>query len=286
PRAGVVRIMATSAEGWGFLGEASWLKALELFELEDNRAAIETLWPTPASVFVRGLYRRLLHREPHPREWLGHMARLRSGHSRLDAVRSVTDSIETNGNGLVPNLALELSERLDRAQRDPRAAQISEAIRGDDQRFVEVAYRTVLSREPDSDGLNRAIKRMRFGVRRGQLLADLARSEEAVSQAIDPGFLLGIEGPPPGVMEIIVGGGMAVVRPILPHRVRAKARAAGRLLTRAVPPGVRVPGRGSRRRELSAHEGVVDHELRTGEERHAELSEQEESEGRGPCRRD
>lgn len=231
-RAAVVRTIATSAEGWGYVGEADWLKALEPLEAQDRVQEIEVLWPAPSAAFVRGLYRVLLGREPDFMGWLRHMASLRGGRSRMDLLRSIANSVEAAGKGVIPTFVDELADRMKHAPDDPRAIRIRQAMNAGNPGFVEAAYGLILGREPDPVGFEHNLRRLRLGVRRGQVLSDLARSDEAVARATDTSFLLGVEGSPPGAVEMTMGGWMTMVRRTLPPRVRVKAKSAGRRLAR------------------------------------------------------
>lgn len=104
--------------------------------------------------------------------------------------------------------------------------------------FLEAAYGLILGREPDPVGFEHNLRRLRMGVRRGQVLSDLARSDEAVARAAETSFLLGVEGGPPGVAEVTVGSWMIIVRRTLPARVRMKVRSAGRRLAGRARSGV------------------------------------------------
>jgi glycogen synthase len=231
-RAAVVRTIASSAEGWGYVGEADWLKALEPLEAQDRLQEIEALWPAPSGAFVRSLYRTLLGREPDVMGWLRQMVSLRGGRRRLDLLRSIANSVEAAGKGVIPTFIDELAERMKHAREDPRAIRIQQAMNAGNSGFVEAAYRVILGREPDPEGFQHNQRRLRLGVRRGQVLSDLARSDEAVARATDTSFLLGVEGGLPGVAEMTLGGWMTMVRRTMPPRVRMKGKSAGRRLAR------------------------------------------------------
>lgn len=232
PRAAVVRTIASSEEGWGYVGEANWLRALEVFEAQDRLREIGALWPAPSSAFVRGLYRALLGREPDLNGWLRYMARLRAGRGRVEVVRAMASSAEAADRGVVPSFVDELAGQLEQAREDPRAVQLRQAMKAGGRSFVDAAYRLVLGREPDPAGLKQKLRRLRLGVSEGQILSDLAESEESVSRGTDTSFLMGLEGAGPGPVELATSGGMAVARRTLPPRMRMKARSATRRLAR------------------------------------------------------
>lgn len=63
------------------------------------------------------------------------------------------------------------------------ASTLPELLSYNDQQFVQCAYRTLLGREPDSEGMGYYLNRLRSGFRKIEILAQLKSSSEGKSQA-------------------------------------------------------------------------------------------------------
>jgi FkbM family methyltransferase len=67
----------------------------------------------------------------------------------------------------------------------PIAATLDELLARHDQSFIHCAYQTLLGRDPDEEGLNYYLGRLRSGIPKIQILGQLRRSEEGRDYAAD-----------------------------------------------------------------------------------------------------
>ncbi len=151
----------------------------------DDGAALRELLLEEGDDFIEAAYLALLHRKPDARGGPAYLRALRNGTPKLAILYELHASDESRRIGAeVPGLIQAFTrEGIGEA---PGAARAAAAIRSAEQllviddpdRFVTLAYRVLLKRPVDLDGLANCKTRMRDGIARTQILHELYSSGE------------------------------------------------------------------------------------------------------------
>lgn len=151
----------------------------------DDGTALRELLLEEGDDFIEAAYLALLHRKPDARGGPAYLRALRSGTPKLAILYELHSSDESRRIGAeVPGLVEAFArEGIGEA---PGAARAAAAIRSAEQllviddpdRFVTLAYRVLLKRPVDLDGLANCKARMRDGIARTRILHELYSSGE------------------------------------------------------------------------------------------------------------
>lgn len=116
---------------------------------------------------------------------VGFKSNQRSQHSRLEHHNSALPTAGDGCSSLSEANLSEFNQSTMSASPKSRAYSyvimpktLSELLENFDQRFVECAYRTLLGRDPDSEGMNYYLKRVRSGISKMEIVAQLKQSTE------------------------------------------------------------------------------------------------------------
>jgi hypothetical protein len=93
-RLDLIRELVSSEEYTATNQTRDWLGWLDTLSAEGMWAELLRLWPLPAAEFVEGLYDLLLHRSPDADGKAYHLGLLADGLTRVDLIRSLTESAE------------------------------------------------------------------------------------------------------------------------------------------------------------------------------------------------
>jgi glycosyltransferase involved in cell wall biosynthesis len=156
--------------------------------------------------FIHGAYYTVLQRAPDAEGLSFYCSRLQGGVSKIQILGEIVDSPEGAANAVdIPGLREKV--RLHKLSRVPlighflvgsffqsltdskwspnrSTSDFNALLQFDDQRFVQSAYRMVLQRPPDPQGLDFYLSRLSNGVSKIQILGEVIDSQEAVSKAV------------------------------------------------------------------------------------------------------
>jgi GT2 family glycosyltransferase len=184
------------------------LSGKSLFPLSQPKTAASTLdelmsWN--AEDFIHSAYYTVVQRAPDAEGLSFYHARLQGGVSKLQVLVEIVDSPEGAENAVkMPGLReIVTLHKLSRVPLFGRllvgsffqplidskwspnrsTSDFNGLLKFDDRRFVQSVYRMVLQRIPDPEGLDFYLSRLRNGVSKIQILAEIIDSQEAVSKA-------------------------------------------------------------------------------------------------------
>lgn len=133
------------------------------------------------TAFIKCAYRTLFKRPVDPSSQHYYLARLQQGISKQQVLIELRSSAE----GKRTNVDI---AGLNQITMQP-AASVVDLLLLVDERFVRGAFLTLLGREPDTGGGDYYLKRLRSGISKAEILAELADSDEARVKAVDlPGL--------------------------------------------------------------------------------------------------
>jgi glycosyltransferase involved in cell wall biosynthesis len=187
---------------------ATELSGKSLFPLSQSRTAASTLdelmsWNDED--FIHSAYYTVLKRAPDAEGLSFYHARLQAGVSKIQVLAEIVDSPEGAGKAVdMPGLReIATLHKLSRVplfgrllvgsffrplinskwSQNRSTSDFNGLLKFDDRRFVQSVYRMVLQRTPDPKGLDFYLSRLRSGVSKIQVLAEVMDSQEAVSKA-------------------------------------------------------------------------------------------------------
>lgn len=129
------------------------------------------------TTFIKCAYRTLFKRAVDASSQQYYLARLREGITKQQVLSELRGSVE----GKRTNVDI---AGLDELTMQP-AISVAELLLLADERFVRGAFLTLFGREPDADGGGYYLKRLRSGVSKSEIIAELAGSDEARAKAVD-----------------------------------------------------------------------------------------------------
>lgn len=133
------------------------------------------------TAFIKCAYRTFLRRAVDPSSQQYYLARLQQGISKQQVLTELRGSAE----GKRANVDI---AGLNQILMHP-AASAADLLLLVDERFVRGVFLTLLGREPDAEGGGYYLKRLRSGVSRSEILAELAGSDEARAKGVElPGL--------------------------------------------------------------------------------------------------
>lgn len=149
-----------------------------------DASVLEELLACEDYPFIRRAYWVLLGREPDPGGLANYLDRLRSGTPKVQVLAELARSPEGRAKGtLAPDRTLpEVVQPAPPAPATPGVMTYDELLAKDAQAFLACAYRTLLGRDPDPDGLQFYSGLLRTGVPKIQILAQLRYSEECAAR--------------------------------------------------------------------------------------------------------
>jgi len=156
--------------------EIRWLPQLSSLAPEDFFKAIQALWNEDPRELVQGLYLLLLGRYPTAVELDAAAVSLREGQNRIRFIYSLAVSPEARERGL----ALSWMPRLSTLSADEFSELMRSVLNGPEEALVPSLYRSLLGRDPDTEGLERFTTALKERGRVNVLKA-IADSKEARS---------------------------------------------------------------------------------------------------------
>jgi FkbM family methyltransferase len=162
-------------------GSRQLLQQLQLDRAKERESAQQTLTRTEKELArARELSQQMLRhaRENHAEAW-------QEARQRFKQVR---EQLATECEGAIARLKAEVAKDIQssearRASATPVVRSLSELLRLNDQVFLECAYRTLLGRSIDAPGMDFYLARLRGGVHKEQIVAEMRLSPEGERRA-------------------------------------------------------------------------------------------------------
>jgi hypothetical protein len=184
-RSAVARRLARSEEARGRGLDDSWLPPLAKRERAEVVRKLRALWPTPAGLFVGGVYLILLGREADPEGRSTFQTLLEAGAPRSTIVRMLARSVEARALGLDVSWLSELAV----LDQQPIWRKLRALWRAPTGRFVDRLYMILLGRPADAAGAAGFRALLTAGASRFEVLRRIALSEEAQEAGLDVSWL-------------------------------------------------------------------------------------------------